>query len=229
VSDGGHDVYRWGVTTLADLDSPRGADFGTPRRWAVFVLGLTSLIVGIALSIAAGLGVGSWQVLETGLVELTGASFGVVAFTESVVVVVLAWVWLRQRPWIATAVLAFGGVGIGLLLEVLATPATLPGQVGLLGVGIVLLAVGAAFYLASDFGASAQDALFVGLYHRYRLRPGRVRLVMDVSLVAVGAMMGGQVGVGTVLVTIGLPLGIEPALRLGHRLADTPLPVAMRP
>lgn len=216
------------MTTLADISRPRGATLGSPRRWLVFVAGLISLITGIALSISAGLGVGSWQVLETGLVELTGASFAVVAFVESVVAIALAWVWLRQRPWIATAVLAFGGIGIGLLLDVLQTPGTLGGQVALLAVGVVLLAIGVAFYLASDLGASAQDALFVGLYTHYRLRPSRVRLAMDGTLVAAGAAIGGQVGLGTVLLTLGLPLGIEPALRLGHRLAGTPLPASMR-
>ncbi len=204
------------------------AKWGNPRRWAVFLLGLTCLVVGIAMSITAGLGVGSWQVLETGLMATTGAGFGPVALVESLVALVVAWVWLGQKPWIATAVLAFAGVGVGALLAVMVTPDDVVGQVALLGVGTVMLAVGVAFYLASDLGASAQDSLFVGLYQRYRVRPGIIRFVMDGTLVVVGIALGGQFGVGTFVLTVAIPLLIEPALHIGHRLAGTPLPDAMR-
>ncbi|MGY6501139.1 MAG: YczE/YyaS/YitT family protein [Acidimicrobiales bacterium] len=201
---------------------------GTPRRWGVFAVGVTCLITGIALSVTADLGVGSWQVLETGLVETTGLSYGVVVMAESLVAITLAWIWLGQRPWIATVLLAFGGVGIGALLAVISTPDAMAGRVALLTAGMVLLAIGVAFYLASDLGASAQDALFVGLYRKYLIRPGVVRFALDGSIVALGFLLGGQLGAGTVAVTIAVPALIEPALRAGHRLAATPLPAALR-
>ncbi len=207
--------------------SLRTAPFGTPRRWAVFLVGLACLIPGIALTITAELGVGSWQVFETGLVEATGAGFGVVVLAEALVALAIAWVWLGERPWIATGVLAFGGVGIGALLDVLETPGSLWGRSLMLAVGIGLLAVGVAFYLASDLGASAQDALFVGFYRKYGVRPAAVRLTLDVSLVVAGFVLGGQAGAGTVAVTLAVPALIEPALRIGHRLADTPVPAAL--
>lgn len=209
------------------LPADRTAPFGTPRRWVVFVVGVTSLITGISLAITADLGVGSWQVFETGLVETTGLGFGVVVALEALVALTIAWVWLGERPWIATGVLAGGGVGIGALLEVLSTPDALAGRIALLAAGIALLAVGVAFYLAADLGASAQDALFVGFYRRYGVRPGVVRFVLDASLVAAGFLLGGQLGAGTVAVTVLVPLLIEPALRIGHGLADTPVPAAL--
>lgn len=202
--------------------------YGTPRRWAVFAIGLACLITGISLSITADLGVGSWQVFETGLVETTGLGFGVVVFVEAAVALTLAWAWLGVRPWIATAVLALGGVGIGAALEVLATPDSLWLRVIQLAAGIGLLAVGVAFYLASELGASAQDALFVGLYRRYGIRPALVRFVMDTTLVLAGFALGGQLGAGTVAITLALPALIEPAMRVGHRLAATPVPAAMQ-
>jgi uncharacterized protein len=208
---------------------PADARLGTPRRWAVFAVGAAALVTGIALAITAGLGVGSWQVLETGLVQATGAPFAAVAVAESVVALAVAWVLLGQRPWIATAVLAVGGVPIGLLLGVLQTPATAAGQAAMLAVSVPLLTVGVAFYLASDLGASAQDAVYVGLYTRRGLRPGPLRLAMDATLVAAGAALGGQVGVGTVVLTFGVPALIEPALRLSHRLAATPPPASLGP
>jgi uncharacterized protein len=194
----------------------------------VFAAGVACLITGIALSVTADLGVGSWQVLETGLVETTGASYGVVVLGESFVALTLAWLWLGQRPWFATVLLAFGGIGIGALLAVLSTPDAMVGRMLLLSAGMVLIAVGVAFYLASDLGASAQDALFVGFYRKYAVRPGVVRFGLDGSLVVTGALLGGQLGAGTVAVTLVVPALIEPALRTGHRLAATPLPVALQ-
>lgn len=211
---------------MSDVDASTGR-FGSPRRWGVFAIGFCSLIGGIALSITADLGVGSWQVFETGLVETTGAGFGPVVFVEAAVALTLAWVWLGERPWIATGLFMGGGVGIGALLDVLSTPDTLLSRGLLLGIGIVMLAVGVAFYLASDLGASAQDALFVGFYRKYGVRPALVRFVLDASLVAAGWVLGGQLGAGTIAVTLAVPALIEPALRVGHRLAGTPLPEAL--
>lgn len=201
---------------------------GTPRRWGVFLLGLLCLIPGIGLMIAARLGVGSWQALETGLMARTGASFGVVALVESVVVLGLAWAWLRQPPWIATAVLAVAGIGINGVLAVLAVPTGIAERLLFFTLGTGLVAVGVAFYLAAELGASAQDSLFVGIYTRYGIRPGRVRFVLDAALVGAGAMLGGQVGAGTVAATLLIPLLIEPALLIGHRLAATEPPQALR-
>ena len=216
------------VGTPADVPGITPPVVGTPRRWGVFAVGVACLISGIALSVTADLGVGSWQVLETGLVETTGLSYGAVVLAESLVAITLAWWWLGQRPWFATVLLAFGGVGIGAMLAVLDTPDAMAGRVVFLGAGMTLIAVGVAFYLASDLGASAQDALFVGLYRKYAIRPGVVRFGLDGSLVVLGAVLGGQFGAGTVAVTIVVPVLIEPALRAGHRLAATPLPVALQ-
>lgn len=201
--------------------------FGSPRRWGVFALGIASLIAGISLAITAELGVGSWQVFETGLVEATGLGFGTVVLLEALGALTLAWLWLGERPWIATVVLAGGGIGIGALLDLLSTPDALAGRIALLAAGIALIAVGVSFYLAADLGPSAQDALFVGIYRRYEVRPAVVRFVLDGTLVVAGFLLGGQLGAGTVAMTILVPALIEPTLRLGHRLADTPLPAAL--
>ena len=209
------------VSTLAEQP------FGTPRRWGVFAVGIACLLAGISVAITAELGVGSWQVFETGLVEATGLGYGTVVLLEALGALALAWFWLGERPWIATLVLAFGGVGIGALLDLLSTPDALVGRVALLVAGIALIAVGVAFYLAADLGPSAQDALFVGVYRRYEIRPAVVRFVLDATLVVGGYLLGGQLGAGTVAMTFVVPVLIEPALRLGHRLADTPVPAAL--
>ena len=205
--------------------------WGTPRRWAVFVLGVTLLGTGVALSIAAEVGVGSWQVLETGLVETTGASFGVVVIVESLVALGLAWAWLRQPPGIATVLIAFGlGPLIDVLLGVLPQTDAVGWSVAQFVLGTVLIGTGVGFYVAAELGPSAQDALFVGFYRRFPVRPRTVRLGLDLLLVVGGFALGGQLGIGTVVVTFGLPLVVEPALKAGHRMAGTePEGVDVRP
>ena len=205
--------------------------WGSPRRWAVFLVGVTLLGTGVALSIAAEVGVGSWQVLETGLVESTGARFGVVVVVESLVALTLAWVWLRQPPGIATVLIAFAlGPLIDVLLGVLPQTDALGWSVAQFTVGTVLIGTGVGFYVAAELGPSAQDALFVGFYRRYPVRPRTVRLGLDLLLVAGGFALGGQLGIGTVVVTLGLPLVVEPALKVGHRMAGTdPAGVDVRP
>ncbi|MEE8600925.1 hypothetical protein [Euzebya tangerina] len=202
---------------------------GTPRRWAVLALGLVLLVIGVSTSILAGLGVGSWQVFETGLMAATGLPFAPVAIAESLILLVVAWVWLGQPPWAATVILAFAGLPIGWVLDTFSQPDSLLAQTAMLLGSIVLIGLGVAFYLAAALGASAQDAMFVGLYETYSWRPGYVRFGLDFTLVVLGTLLGGQLGIGTLVATIGIPVIIEPALRLGHQLADTPLPVAMRP
>jgi uncharacterized protein len=200
----------------------RDAVVGSPRRWAVFTLGVGALALGVTLTVVAGLGVGSWQVLETGLVETTGAPFGVVAVVESLLVLTVAWVWLRQAPGSATVLMALVlGPIIGWGLDTMPPPATTAHAAVMLAVGTVAIGAGVGFYVAAELGASAQDSLFVGLYKRYRIRVGTARFVTDVSLVAAGWALGGQVGAGTVVVTFALPPIVERALGAGQRWAHT--------
>ncbi len=212
-----------------ELQPPTDSPWGSPRRWLVFLLGVTLLGSGVALSITAEVGVGSWQVLETGLVRATGLSFGVVVIAESLVALTLAWVWLRQPPGIATFVIALGlGPLVGIMLEVLPAPASTTLGVTQFVLGTVFIGTGVGFYVAAELGPSAQDALFVGLFRRYPIRPGVARFGLDATLVLMGFALGGQLGVGTVVVTLGLPFVVEPALTVGHRLAGTQ-PVGTEP
>lgn len=182
-------------------------------RIVAAVIGAPVLFVGVALTIHSGLGPGSWQVFELGLAAASGWPLGTVMVVESVVAVLLAWWLLWQPPGPMTVVMAFtGGPAIQWLLGVLPAVAGPPAQVVTALVGIGVLAGGLSLYLAAELGASAQDSLFVGVYRRWRLRPGNVRFVMDASLVALGWLLGGLVGVGTLLITFGIPPIIDALL-----------------
>ncbi len=206
------------------LPAPRGLRaFGTPRQYVVLLGGAVLLAIGVASTITAGLGVGSWQVFETGLMATTGASFAVVAVVESLLVLAIAWAWLAQRPGPATILFALAvGPLVDLFLGLAPAPTDVLGQGLLLALGTACIGAGVGFYIGAGLGASAQDSLFVGLFTKFTLRPRDARLLTDVSLVLAGWALGGQLGLGTVLLTVGLPLVVEPAMRTGAVLAGLP-------
>lgn len=202
---------------------------GTPSRWLVLTVGVLVLGVGVAVSIQAAadvsaVGLGSWQVFETGLVEATGVRFGVVVLVESLVALALAWLVFRVKPGPATIIVALLiGPLVDLLLGVIPSPSTFATALLMFAVGTVLLGVGVGLYVSANLGPSAQDALFVGMFTRLRWRPALARLVLDGLLSVAGWILGGRVGVGTVLVLVVLPLIIERSLLIGQRLAGTHL------
>lgn len=214
------------VSRLPSRARPRrSARWGRARQWTAFLLGAAVLAVGVAATVAAGAGVGSWQVFETGVVATTGASFGAVAVTESLLVLAVAWAWLRQPPGPGTVVFAATvGPLIGMLIDRVPQPTEWPVVALQCGVGIGATALGIGLYVGADLGPSAQDSLFVGLFRRYRMSPGTARFATDAALVASGSALGGQIGPGTVAITITLPVLVSPALRLGHRIAGTARP-----
>lgn len=213
----------------AVTDTPAGATAGrfdprqaSARRWMALVTGISMLVPGVALSIVAGVGVGSWQVFETGLASATGAPLGWVLVLESLAVLAVVWGWLGVVPGPGTVVLALvGGPVIGWLTGIVPPPASTLGAWTMFGASCAMIGFGISLYVPAELGPSAQDALFVGLYRRFRWRPGLAKFATDASLVLGGWWLGGQVGLGTVVVTLAIPPIIEFAMPHGHRLAGT--------
>ncbi|MEW2143787.1 hypothetical protein AB0869_13345 [Micromonospora vinacea] len=169
------------------------------RRLVQLYLGLALYGVSMALMIRSYLGLDPWDVFHQGLSELTGLSFGTVTIGVGALVLLL-WIPLRQRPGLGTV---SNVVVIGLVVD--ATVALLPAG-GPLGVRIAMLITGivangaaTALYLGARLGPGPRDGLMTGYVAR---RPGRsvrlVRTVIEVTVLALGWLLGGTVGVGTV-------------------------------
>jgi uncharacterized membrane protein YczE len=190
------------------------------ERLARLVLGLVLCGLGIAVMVAAGLGLGPWDVLHQGISQRTGIPIGTVGILTGVVVLA-GWVPLRERLGIGTVCNVFLiGITIDLTLLVLDTPESLAARIGLLLAGPVLFAVGSGFYIGAGLGPGPRDGLMTGLARRgWTVR--RVRSGIEVTVLVLGWLLGGTVGVGTVLfaTTIG-PL-VHVCL---ERLSVRPLP-----
>ncbi|MGW3783954.1 membrane protein YczE [Micromonospora chokoriensis] len=169
------------------------------RRLVQLYLGLGLYGVSMALMIRSDLGLDPWDVFHQGLSKLTGLSFGTVTIAVGALVLLL-WIPLRQRPGLGTV---SNVVVIGLVVD--ATLALLPsgGPVGvriaLLVTGIVANGAATGMYLGARLGPGPRDGLMTGFVAR---RPGwsirLVRTVIEVTVLALGWLLGGKVGLGTV-------------------------------
>ncbi|MBG6106379.1 putative membrane protein YczE [Micromonospora vinacea] len=169
------------------------------RRLVQLYLGLALYGVSMALMIRSHLGLDPWDVFHQGLSELTDLSFGTVTIGVGALVLLL-WIPLRQRPGLGTV---SNVVVIGLVVD--ATVALLPAggplsvRIAMLVTGIVANGAATALYLGARLGPGPRDGLMTGYVAR---RPGRsvrlVRTVIEVTVLALGWLLGGTVGVGTV-------------------------------
>src|SRR5215217_700220 len=169
------------------------------RRWLQLVVGLVIAALSIAMMVEAHLGLDPWNVLHEGLVKHLGLSFGTVTIVSGILVLVL-WVPLRQPLGAGTIVntLLIGGL-IDVALWAVPTPEAWWARIVFLLVGVVLCGAGAAVYLGSHLGPGPRDGLMTGLVARTGRSIRLVRTGLEASVLLVGFLLGGRVGIGTVL------------------------------
>jgi uncharacterized membrane protein YczE len=176
-----------------------------PRRLVNLAAGLVLFGVSVALMLNADLGVDSWDVLHQGIAQRTGISFGWIVNLTSIGVLLL-WIPLRQRPGIGTIANA---IVVGLVadtaLAVIPRPPSPGWQLVMLTSGIVGTGVATGLYVGAGLGPGPRDGLMTGLASRTGRSIGWVRTAIELTVLAGGWLLGGPVGVGTVLfaVTIG--------------------------
>ncbi|HEX7743816.1 MAG TPA: hypothetical protein VF462_00950 [Micromonosporaceae bacterium] len=165
--------------------------------------GLVLFGVSLALLVRARLGLPAWDVLHQGLAHRTGLSFGMVINAVAVAVLLL-WIPLRQRPGFGTlANVVVVGLSADAALAVLPPAGWLPAQVGLLLAGVVLNGIATGLYLGARLGPGPRDGLMTGLAARgHSIRV--VRTGIELAVLAVGWLLGGTVGVGTVLYAVAI-------------------------
>lgn len=179
--------------------------------------GLAVFGLGEALMISAGLGVSPWTVLAQGVAAVFAMSIGWATFSVSIVVLLL-WIPLRQLPGIGTVLNAIIiALAIELSLPYLPTPETVVWQLLVTLTGVFLVGLGSGFYLIAHLGAGPRDGLMTGLQRLTGLPIAWVRMAIEISVVVIGWLLGGIVGIGTVL----FALGIGPAVSLGLFLVES--------
>ena len=166
-------------------------------RYAQLLVGLVLYGLGLALMMRAAIGVAPWDVLSQGVSRVTGLPFGLVTNLIGVVVL-LFWIPIRQRPGVGTVlnVLLIGPsaqLGLWLVPELESLWVRIPVFAG----GLVLVAIATGLYIGANHGPGPRDGLMTGIHRRTGWPIWVVRTAIEVTVLAIGWALGGNVGVGT--------------------------------
>ncbi|WP_181158490.1 YczE/YyaS/YitT family protein [Leucobacter massiliensis] len=160
--------------------------------------GLILYGVADAFMIRAAIGVDPWTVFAQGVSLHSGFGIGILTNVIGLLVLLL-WIPLRQRPGIGTILnILLVGPGIELGLWLLPVPVTLWARIAFFAVGLVLLAVASGIYIGAHLGPGPRDGLMTGIHRRFGTPIWVGRTAVEVTVLAIGWVLGGNVGVGTV-------------------------------
>jgi uncharacterized membrane protein YczE len=182
----------------------RSASRRLPRRLIQLYAGLLLFGVSMGLLVRAQLGVIPWDVLHQGLSRQLGVSMGTVVIAVSLLLL-LAWIPLRERPGLGTISNALViGLTLDATLVVLPPVEAVPPRVLLVLAGVLLNAVATASYIGVHLGPGPRDGLMTGLVRLTGRSISVVRTSIEATVVLVGWLLGGTVGMGTVFYALAI-------------------------
>jgi len=183
------------------------------KRVLILFFGLALFGLGDGLIIQSGLGNAPWSVLAQGISLRSGLSIGTSTLIIGSLVLAL-WIPLRERPGFGTL---SNIIIISLFIEIATNifpkqDELLPGLVFTL-VGIAMVGIGSSLYITCGLGPGPRDGAMTGLHQRTGVRVGRVRLGLEVVVSIAGSLLGGTLGLGTLL--FALLIGQSVAISFG--------------
>lgn len=205
-------MHHRGMTTTANAPA-RLAELGPfaqlragrlGRRLPQLYLGLVAYGVSLGLMVRGHLGLAPWDVLHSGLIRHLPITLGQAVVVMSFVVLLL-WVPLREMPGLGTisnAVIV--GMSADATLALLAAPDTMAARVALMLSGVLLCGLASALYIGAQLGRGPRDGLMTGLARRTGHSLRLVRTLLEVTVVVIGLLLGGVLGLGTVLYALAI-------------------------
>ncbi|KHF44952.1 membrane protein [Saccharomonospora viridis] len=191
------------VRTPVEL-SPVPLSTAPATRLTRLFLGLICYGTSMAMMTRSGLGLNPWDVLHEGVADRTPLTFGTVTALTAALVLLL-WIPLRQRPGFGTvANVVVIAVVVDVVRLLLPDAHQLVWQVVLLLGGVVLNGVATAVYVGARLGPGPRDGLMTGLSARTGRSVRSVRTAIELTVLATGWLLGGTVGVGTVLYALAI-------------------------
>lgn len=195
-------VARRSLARLGPIAQLRAGRLG--RRLPQLLLGLWLYGVSLAMIVRAALGNAPWDVLHQGLAHHLPLTFGQVLIVVSVAVLLL-WIPIREIPGLGTVLNTFLiGIAADWTLSFLDTPTSLWLRVTLLVGGVFLNGIATASYIGSQFGPGPRDGLMTGLHRRHGWSLFKVRTGLEITVVILGFLLGGTLGLGTLVYAFGI-------------------------
>jgi len=170
-----------------------------PRRVLQLLVGLVLYGTGCALTVEAGLGVDPWTVFAQGLSVRTGVGIGWITNIVGFLVLLL-WIPLRQKPGVGTiANILLVGTSMQVVLTIFPPVEGIVAQFATLFGGILLVAIASGLYIGARFGPGPRDGLMTGVNAKLGWPIWVCRALVEISVLLIGWVLGGTVGIGTVL------------------------------
>jgi uncharacterized membrane protein YczE len=169
------------------------------NRVLILFFGLTIFGIGDAFVVQSNIGNAPWTVFAQGLSLKSGLGLGWATFVTGCAVLLL-WIPLKERPGFGTlANIAIISAAIQFGVDHLPLQTNLLGGIASALFGIALVGVGSSLYITCGLGPGPRDGAMTGIHQRTGIRVGRVRMGIEITVLIIGALLGGKVGLGTAL------------------------------
>ncbi|WP_138418742.1 YczE/YyaS/YitT family protein [Aquibacillus sediminis] len=191
-------------------------------QWVFFFVGIMVMGLGVSLTIKGQrLGVGSWDVLHVGLFKNLGLSIGLWSIIIGVLIIVISSIGLHSFPKIGTFMnMIFVGLFIDFFNWVLPDAHTFSIQLVDFILGVVLLAIGCGIYISANLGAGPRDTLMLLAVKKLNCSITVARTTMEVVVAIVGYLLGGPLGIGTIIMAFALGPIIQVSLGYSQKLLE---------
>ena len=183
------------------------------------MLGLFIYGIGVALAVRAGIGLAPWDVLAQGISLQTHLTFGLSTVVVSILVLI-TWIPLRVKPGLGSVMNALTiGLFADWALSWLPRPDFYLGQLAMFLAGMAVISFATGMYISVGMGKGPRDGLNVGLAKATNKPFWMARTFVEISVVTIGFLLGGQVREGTLIFAVLIGYMNQLGLRL-FRLAD---------
>jgi uncharacterized membrane protein YczE len=183
------------------LPNRKRTEPGFLARFLSMLLGLWLYALGIVVTINADVGYAPWDAFHAGLADKTGMTLGMASIIGGGVIIILVTL-SGEKLGIATILNMFLiGLFIDLimLLDIIPVSDSFAVGIVMLVAGMFIIAFGSYFYIKAAFGAGPRDNLMVVLARRTNMPVGLCRGLVELLAAVAGWLLGGMVGVGTVI------------------------------
>lgn len=198
------------------------------RRLILLYVGLVLYGLSSAMMVRAGLGLDPWNALHEGISLRLNVSFGTVIIGVGALLMLL-WIPLRQRPGIGTiSNVVLIGLAADAALMFLPQPASLAVRVGMLIAAIVLNGIASGMYIGAGLGPGPRDGLMTGLAARSGWSIRLTRTGIEISVLVLGWLLGGTIGIGTIFYALAIGVIIDVTLPMFQAMARDPARASFR-
>ena len=175
------------------------------------VIGLFIYALGIVITMKASIGFAPWEVFQSGIATTVGLSIGVVTIFVGLVIIVVVKILGEQIGLGTISNMLLIGLFMDLILyiDIIPTANNIFCCLVVLIAGLFTISIGSYFYIKAAFGAGPRDSLMVALARRTRIPVGVCRSLIELSVTLFGWLLGGMVGIGTVVSVVAIGFCIQ--------------------